>query len=285
MRKLTTRLVFGILVGAMLPLGPAAAADEGPGVHVGVGSDGVVDGTITIGGVTIRPPAHPVPPPAAEIGMPVVPGVPVVTDGPAPTRPPKSTVCRDLTRADGLCLLDEIVDAPPEDPGALDPVPTGPSVGEVVAWAEQAATQLQLPEAQVALGPDPSLNEWNMVGVGYPLWLWLPGGTSITSSVVLRGITLELVAERGPVSFSMGDGQVVHCRTMTPWTPEVRPGAPSPTCGHRYASKPAGGVARIDTTAAWTVTWRAAGLSGQVATVRTGSRTIAVGELVAVVNG
>ncbi len=47
---------------------------------------------------------------------------------------------------------------------------------------------LDIPVPTPSVGPDPSVNEWNMAGVGYALWLWTDTPASMDSTVTgLRG--------------------------------------------------------------------------------------------------
>lgn len=283
-------------------------------VNVGIGGDGKVIGVIGVGGNGSKPA---VPAPVAEMPRNPV----VVSDGPVGSGPvgaapggggpaleapapgkapvvPKIVRCGDqggsVTGRQSVCQVGEITadpaapPAPAPDPAA-DPAqpapPAGPTPEEIVAWAAYASTEMQLPLPVPQVGPDPSVNEWNMVAVGYPLWLWHDGPEHLTAHASVGGVTLQLDATRVATTFAMGDGTEHTCGAMTPWSPSVAPGTPSPTCGHTYTSKPAGGQASVTATSLWSVTWQAAGMSGTMQTIRTGARALSVGELKAVVNG
>lgn len=60
------------------------------------------------------------------------------------------------------------VQTDPADPDS----PPKPSREVTASIARQVTAQLQLPDAAPQVGPDPSLNEWNMAVVGYHLWFW-----------------------------------------------------------------------------------------------------------------
>lgn len=154
----------------------------------------------------------------------------------------------------------------------------------VRAMAEEAVAQVSLPEATPRFGPDPSVNKWNMIPVGFPVWLWTDGPTRVSDSTTLAGLTFSLEARLVSTSFDMGDGEVLACATTAPYPVGVKPGTPSPVCGHVYerASLPAG-VYVVRATTTWEVTWSALGESGRVMTSTTGSRELRVGELQAVV--
>ena len=82
----------------------------------------------------------------------------------------------------------------------------------------------------------------------------------------------------------MGDGSIVQCTTMTPYSDSVVAGAPSPTCGYTYevASLPKGNYA-VSATAHWAVDWSALGYSGTIPMDITDTTELPVGELQAVV--
>lgn len=147
----------------------------------------------------------------------------------------------------------------------------------------QAVAQLTLPAAKPVVGPDPSLNEWKMAVVGYPLWLSTPGVASMTSSASVMGYTVSLQAVRQSVTFDMGDGGSVTCATSTPWSPEVPPAQPSPDCGYAYQKISKPGSFRIVTSATWQVTWSVLGQSGTIPVTKYGAANLTVGELQSVV--
>lgn len=162
--------------------------------------------------------------------------------------------------------------------------------------AEQAVAELKLPKATPHVGPPPSINEWKIAAVGYPLWLWTDAGDRVlTDSVTLRGVTVTLTAKRTSTTFDMGEvnphtqGKLPpkECTATTRWTLAVEPGAPSPTCGYRYQWPSAtksfpNTVYPIRATDHWTVTWTATGAltgKGTIAMNITGTGTLRVGEL------
>lgn len=164
-------------------------------------------------------------------------------------------------------------------PGAGSIVAPNPPPSPAALGAEAVAA-LTLPDATPMVGPDPSRNKWNMVAIGYPIWLWTEGVDTLTASASVRGHTISLVARRTSVSFSMGDGQKVSCIMTTAWVPGVRAGAPSPTCGYTYAQT---GQYRVAALAQWQVTWSVLGESGTIPVAKGAARQLPVGELQAVV--
>lgn len=147
----------------------------------------------------------------------------------------------------------------------------------------EAVAQLTLPDATPKFGPDPSVNKWNMLAVGFPIWLWTDGQTQLTSSASVRGYTVTLVATRTLVQFSMGDGTTVSCTATAAYTPAVKPGTPSPNCGHVYQLKPDSGSYRVAALASWNVTWSVLGQSGTIPITKGAARQLPIGELQAVV--
>ncbi len=147
--------------------------------------------------------------------------------------------------------------------------------------AQQAAADLRLPVQAVRVGPDPSLNKWDMLAVGYPVWLWREGPVTTRESVALSGASLVMVATYESTSYDMGDGQVVRCAVSTPWVKGAQPpGTASPTCGYVYAEP---GVYTIRATHTWGLEWSGMGQSGSFPLTNTSSTTLKVGELASVI--
>ena len=155
-------------------------------------------------------------------------------------------------------------------------------VGSFVAEAlvRTLVGRLDLPESTPLVGPDPSVNEWNMAVVGYPLWLWVEGDATVSSQVSGYGITITLDARRTKTVFSMGDGKSVTCARMSAYSKSVKPATPSPTCGYTYSwpSLPKGSY-RVTAASSWVVDWTALGYSGSIPVTVTGERDLPVGEL------
>jgi hypothetical protein len=141
-----------------------------------------------------------------------------------------------------------------------------------------------MPEAQI--GPPPSVNEWNMAAVGYPLWFWTSDTDTHATTITEQGITLTLTATRRTTRFDLGDGTTLFCGTTTPWGPHIEPGAESPTCGHRYEEPSLPGTYAVTATTVWDVTWSALGQTGTLDFERTGPAVqLPVGELHALRTG
>lgn len=170
--------------------------------------------------------------------------------------------------------------------GAPAPPPAPVVTPEQAAY--MAAARLKLPATAPGVGPDPSVNEWNMVAIGYPLWLWADGPAHVgpvTDSV--GGLSVSLEASISSMVFQMGDGQTVRCAGPgKPYGSWVEPGAESPSCGYVY-QKPSlpNGRYTVTAVAYWSVNWQINGQSGVITIPRSSTRQLPVGELQAVVIG
>ena len=164
--------------------------------------------------------------------------------------------------------------------------PTAQPVSEEVVRA--AALQLELPAVDPKVGPDPSLNRWNITPVNLPIWLWLDEPDALTKSVTQQGIEINMVARRTRVVFDMGNGDKVKCTRMSRWRKplsDAELNRPSPNCGYRYRKLPKqkGAGFMMNVTVEWTVTWYALGQTGTIPLTTTGSRHMPVGELQSVI--
>jgi hypothetical protein len=168
-----------------------------------------------------------------------------------------------------------------------DPAVPGVHTGFTPPSEAEVRVLLRLPDPRPRFGPDPGVNEWKMLVVGYPIWLWTDPPARVSATGRHDGLTMTLTARWTSTTFDMGDG---HSRTCTATTiyPK-RPdhyGRPSPTCGYTYQkrSKP-GHDYTVTATTHWQVTWSTAGHSGTLTTSHTGQRTLAIGELHALIKG
>ena len=178
-------------------------------------------------------------------------------------------------------------DGPTNTPNRPAPPPSAAMVREI---AREVILQLEIPAPEISIGPDPSINEWNMAAVGFPLWLWTDTPAALTTAHTAYGFTFDLSATRRHTTFSMGDGNTIRCQAMSPYTNTLKPGTPSPNCGYAYQqpSLPKGaypqtpnGTYRVTATADWQVTWTAAGHQGTLPINVTAERDLPVGELFA----
>lgn len=194
--------------------------------------------------------------------------------------------CDGSLRGNPECQLTE-PGVDPADPTAVAASePVAPPAAVVRTLAREAALTMHLPSPEVRVGPDPSVNEWDMAVVGYPLWLWTETPATMEASTTQYGITISMSAVRDRVVFDMGDGDTVTCRGMSPLPGGTKAGTPSPNCGYAYPwpSLPEG-TYTVTATSHWTVTWSALGYSGAVPVEVSASRELPVGELQAVIVG
>ena len=167
--------------------------------------------------------------------------------------------------------------APAAAPAAAPP-PPDPRV-----IAQQVVARLDIPAPRAYTGPDHNANEWKMMVVGYPVWLWTTGPDTYTTTVTEQGLTMTLTARRTTTEFRLGDGTTKFCGRTTPYHAGVQPGARSPSCDHVYQKPSKPGSYQISATTHWTVTWAALGQTGTLPFQRTGPTTaLPVGELVSV---
>lgn len=153
----------------------------------------------------------------------------------------------------------------------------------VESYVRELALGLTLPEPDINVGPDPSVNKWDMAVVGFPLWIWTTEESNISNDLTEGGITIELSATRDSTTFDFGDDTTLTCTKMSPLPRGYDAGDPSPTCGHiyEYPSLPDGNYT-ITATAHWTFHWSALGYSGTLPGTTTTTRELPVGELQAV---
>ena len=179
----------------------------------------------------------------------------------------------------------------PRDQRPRDPDPCGVGCAGLGArldrdaaeqYVRQLIVHLQLPTPTPQFGPDPSVNEWNMLAVGYPIWLWTDGPQTVTASETAYGYTFTLRATYRSTTFTMGDGHTKQCTTTTPYRSSVTPGAASPTCGYTYQQAAPKGSYTVTATTHWEVAWSVAGYSGTLPGTHSASRDLPIGELQAI---
>ena len=183
---------------------------------------------------------------------------------------------------DGTQEIDACIPATPTDP--TQPAPPPPTRTDIEAVVRTLVSRLELPDVTPHIGPDPTANQWKKAIVGHPLWLWTDAPTRITTTVTGYGITIHMDATRTAITYNLGDGTKTRCTTTTPYTKSVKPGTPSPTCGHTYQQpSPPHRDYTITATAHWNIAWTALGHTGTIPITYTDARTLPVGELQAVV--
>ncbi len=95
--------------------------------------------------------------------------------------------------------------------------PEAPSGVDVKSVATSVATAVKLPVPTIRFGPEPSANKWNMIPVGYALWVWTEGRDTQASGASKDGLAVSLSAVAGDTVFSMGDGHSLTCGDQPVW--------------------------------------------------------------------
>ena len=194
--------------------------------------------------------------PAAE---PVQPGAPVVEPTPEKTcwdilaTAPPGAGCKSGGRRSYFTTPQPIEEEIPAEPA--EPVAGLPEI------VSQASLQLGVPTPTVRLGPDPSWNQWKLLAVGLPIWLWTEGIQPQTAATSMEGIDIQMQATPGGATVDWGDGTVIWCATMTSKTRYTDPLLMSPDCGHKYEHP---GDYTITVTQQWIVDWAALNQKGQL---------------------
>ena len=152
------------------------------------------------------------------------------------------------------------------------------------AVARTLIVRLHLPDPTPRFGPDPTKNEWKMAAVGFPLWLWTDGPTTVSNRVRAYGVTFTLRATWQSTTFDMGDGHHITCTHTPSYPTTTTPGTKSPDCGYTYlTSSLPKGTYPVTPTTNWKINWSALGQSGSIPGNHTGTWSLPVGELNALV--
>lgn len=157
----------------------------------------------------------------------------------------------------------------------------------IVPIEQSVVAALKLPDATPRFGPDPSVNEWNMLVVGFPIWLWTDGPRQQTTHVRHDGLDFTITATWQSSRFRMGDGEVVTCGAMTEYRQDVdTPGRESPTCGYVYeVVSPKGHPYQVVAEETWRIDWSSGGDQGSFLHTYQGSRSLEIGELSSLITG
>ncbi len=150
---------------------------------------------------------------------------------------------------------------PPPNSGAA------PTPGEV---AQIAVERMRLRAIDIGITPEPGPDSIGIVGM--PVWLWAqqPDATTygpITQTASAGGVTVTATARVEAITWSLGDGAEIVCRSAgTPYAASY--GAKSsPTCGHTYSRSSwhqPGGKYTVTATSEWVVTWAGPGQNGTI---------------------
>lgn len=164
----------------------------------------------------------------------------------------------------------------------------GPTPREV---AQMAIKKMNLSAINIGLAPEPGPDSIGVVGM--PVWMWAqePGAHTsgpLTESASAGGVTITATAKVLHITWGMGDGTEVVCKTAgTPYKPEYGR-KNSPDCGHTYklsSVRETDDAYTVTATSSWVITWSGAGQTG---TIRldglTRSTQIRIGEAQVLVN-
>ena len=193
--------------------------------------------------------------------------------------------CQCVTATNGPLIVDYgVCETQPVVPGVSQP----PSQAAVLSAVRSASATLQLPDGAPVVAPDPANNEWDMIPIGYPIWLTTTAPATAEAATVQDGISITITATRGTTVFAMGEpGQkvsnpYVSCAQMAQRKlKETPPDKKSPNCGYVYKIM---GTYTILATTTWKLTWTANQYSGTLYTTRTApaAKPLTIGELHAV---
>jgi hypothetical protein len=144
--------------------------------------------------------------------------------------------------------------------------------------AQQAIATMNLKAVSIGIVPEPAPGRVGLVGM--PVWMWdtNPGPSTwgpITKTASAGGYTVTATAKATKVVWSMGDGEVVVCRS--PGTPyeDSYGRQDSPDCGYTYTRQ---GVYQVWARSYWSVQWSGLGQSGSIPLQFANSVRITVGE-------
>jgi hypothetical protein len=151
-----------------------------------------------------------------------------------------------------------------------DPPPnsgSGPTPRDV---AQLAINQMDL--RAITIGIAPKAENGRIGIVGMPIWMWVanPDGHTwgpATASATAGGITVTATARVHQITWDMGDGHKVTCRTAgTPYKPEYG-NRNSPDCGYVYttsSSPKPDHKFTVTATSDWVIEWAGAGQTGTI---------------------
>ncbi|WP_310964098.1 hypothetical protein [Nocardioides terrisoli] len=129
---------------------------------------------------------------------------------------------------------------------------------------------MKLSAIEIGIVPRPGQNSVGLVGM--PVWMWAKAPNDhtvgpITARASAGGITITAIAKLLHVTWDMGDGSRVVCKTAgTPYKPEYGRKA-SPDCGYTYklsSARETNDAYTVTATSSWVITWSGAGQTGTI---------------------
>ncbi|GIL37606.1 hypothetical protein PDTK01_36810 [Phycicoccus sp. DTK01] len=133
----------------------------------------------------------------------------------------------------------------------------------------------------VSIGIVPESKPGSVGLVGLPVWMWNASQAAetwgpVTKTAAVGAYSVTATAQVDKVVWSMGDGQVVVCRTPGTAYRDSFGDDDSPTCGYRYDRQ---GRYTVRATSYWHVDWAGLGQSGTIPLQFSDSTTITIGEV------
>ncbi|WP_407343387.1 hypothetical protein [Pengzhenrongella phosphoraccumulans] len=133
-----------------------------------------------------------------------------------------------------------------------------------------AVDSMDLHSITVGIVPPPGPGSVGIVGM--PVWMWaadpVPSTVGpVTASASAGGITITATASLNAITWDMGDGSTVVCRSAgTPYNASYGH-AESPDCGHIYTTSSSGRPGdrfTVTATSDWVIAWVGAGQTGTI---------------------
>jgi hypothetical protein len=124
----------------------------------------------------------------------------------------------------------------------------------------------------INIGIAPKAEDGRIGLVGMPIWMWVANPDAhtwgpATASATAGGITVTATARVRQITWDMGDGHKVTCRTVgTPYKPEYG-NKKSPDCGYVYttsSSPKPDHKFKVTATSDWVIEWAGAGQTGTI---------------------
>ena len=152
---------------------------------------------------------------------------------------------------------------------ANPPAPSGAGPRPVDV-AQLAIKQMNLTAINIGITPRPGASSVGLVGM--PVWLWVQRPDTrtygpVTASASAGGVTVTATARVEQITWDMGDGGKVVCRSAGRPYAASDGQAHSPDCGYVYNASSfgqPGGTYVVTATSQWVVTWRGAGQTGTI---------------------
>jgi hypothetical protein len=136
--------------------------------------------------------------------------------------------------------------------------------------AQLAIKRMNLSAINIGIAPKPGPNSVGLVGM--PVWMWVRNPDAhtygpATATASAGGISVTATARIIEITWDMGDGTQVVCKTAgTHYKPEYG-WKNSPDCGYTYklsSAREPGQAYAVTATSIWVITWAGAGQTGTI---------------------